>query len=443
MQYGMILRITVLFSCFFLFGCAGQTAKSPGGENMVKEVVPSSYHSFDFEACKPADTSGMMKKVDNFMIVFDPSASMTQTYEASSDCLTCHVKFKDSEYAEQHAVEFGGREFAKQDDKRYTLRCNECHQDDLYTKFKVAKNLTHCLNQAIPELNFQGGLKTFGYPVYAMLNYGPQQYDKNDFARALRKIIDADGASPLAPTLISVGKDIFKLKGKTAVIIISDGQDMDEREVVAAEELKARYGENICIYTIMIGNDPSGELILDKIARAGQCGLSINGDTLLDPEEMESFVREVFLTKILDSDKDGVPDYKDDCPDTKPGLQVDENGCWKLVLLSDVLFDFDRDNLKPEGVKALDQVVALLTKYPFLDLHLSGHTDNFGSMEYNVNLSKRRSKAGLDYLQKKGISLERLSVSWHSFTVPVAKNDTSEGRALNRRIEFKFKKRQN
>lgn len=441
MQYGIIFRVTMLSFCLFLFGCTGQTPKSPAREAMVNKAVQSSYHSFDFEACKPVDTSGMMKKVDNFMIVFDPSASMTQTYEASNDCMACHDKFKDGEYAEQHAVEFGGREFVKQDDKLYPMRCNECHQDDLYTKFQFAKNLTNCLNQAIPELNFQGGLKTFGYPVYSMLNHGPQDYNKNDYARVLRKIIDADGASPLAPTLISVGKDIFNLKGKTAVIIISDGQDMDQQEVVAAEELKARYGEDICIYTIMIGNDPSGEQVLDKIAQAGQCGLAINGDSLMDPKEMESFVREVFLTKIMDNDNDGVPDFKDDCPNTKPGLKVDENGCWKLVVLSNVLFDFDKHNLKPEGFKVLDQVVELLEKYPFLDLHISGHTDNFGSMEYNTKLSKRRSNAGLDYLEKNGISSDRLSMSWHSFAIPVATNDNPTGRALNRRLEFKFKKR--
>ncbi len=441
MQYGIIFRVTMLSLCFFLFGCAGQTPKSPAKEKMVKEVVSSSYHSFNFEACKPVSINGMTKKVDNFMIVFDPSASMTQTYEASNDCMACHDNFKDIDYAKAHAVKFGGREFAKQDDKQYTLRCNECHQDTLYTKFKFAKKLTNCLNQAIPELDFQGGLKTFGYPVYSRLNHGPKYYDTNDYARALREIIDADGASPLAPTLISVGKDIFNLKGKTAIIIISDGQDMDLREVAAAEELKARYGEDICIYTIMIGNDPSGKQVLDKIAQAGQCGLAVNGDTLLAPEEMESFVREVFLTKTRDSDNDGVPDYKDNCPDTKPGLKVDENGCWKLVVLSNVLFDFDKYNLKPEGFNVLDQVVVLLKKYPFLDLHISGHTDSFGSMEYNITLSKRRSSAGLDYLEKNGISSDRLSISWHSFAIPVATNDNSAGRALNRRLEFKFKKR--
>ncbi len=441
MQHGVIFRVTILSFCLFLFGCAGQTPTSPAGEEMVKEDVPSSYHSFDFEACNPVGTIDMTKKVDNFMIVFDPSASMTQTYEASNDCMACHDSFKDSEYAEQHAREFGGREFAKQDDKHYTLRCNECHQDMLYSKFKFAKNLTNCLNQVIPELDFKGGLKTFGYPVYSRLNHGPKYYDTNDYARALKEIFDADGASPLAPTLISVGKDLFNLKGKTALIIISDGQDMDQREVVAAEELKARYGEDLCIYTIMIGNDPSGKQVLDKIVQAGQCGLAVNGDTLLASEEMENFVRKVFLTKVIDSDNDGVPDYKDDCPDTKPGLKVDENGCWKLVVLSNVLFDFDKYNLKPEGFNVLDQVVDLLKKYPFLDLHISGHTDNFGSMEYNITLSKRRSSAGLDYLKKKGIASDRLSMSWHSFAIPVATNDNSAGRALNRRLEFQFKKR--
>ncbi|MCD4675481.1 MAG: OmpA family protein [Desulfobacula sp.] len=440
MRYGSILRVVFLLTILVFSGCVDRPPQPTVEENAIKKVAPRAYHSFSFNECKPVDKTRMVKKIDNFVIVFDPSASMTETYEASNDCIACHDHYKDSSYAEKHAVKYGGREFAKQDDKLYTSRCNECHQDYLFSKFKFAKKLATCFNKSIPDLELISALRTFGYPVYSMLGNGPEEYDKTAYDLSLRKIFDADGASPLAPTLTAVGKDLFDHPGKKAVIVISDGQDMGQKEVLAAEELKARYGEDICIYTVHIGNDPSGKKTMKKIAIAGQCGVSVSGDDLLAREKMENLVREIFLIK--DSDGDGVPDFKDDCPGTLPGLEVDENGCWKLVVLGNVLFDFDKFNIKPEGIIILNQVVNLLNKHNFLDLHISGHTDNFGSMKYNINLSKQRVQSGLNYIQKNGISPKRLSISWHSFSIPVATNDTVEGRALNRRLEFTFKKRQ-
>nr|MDA3787719.1 OmpA family protein [Desulfobacula sp.] len=270
-----------------------------------------------------------------------------------------------------------------------------------------------------------------------------------DYGRAIDKILDADGVSPLYLTLDAVGRDWYDHEGKIAIIVVSDGMDMGTKEFLAAEDLKARYGENICIYTILIGNDPSGKRIMNRIALAGQCGLAVNGDQLLEKEKMGDFVRTIFLKSPqpgidcdnCDEDGDGVPDCRDDCPGTKPGLKVDKNGCWYAVLQADVLFDFDKYNLKPEGIIALEQIVNQLNKYPLMDLHISGHTDNFGSMEYNIELSKKRAQAGLDYLVKKGVDPKRVSISWHSYSIPVASNDTPAGRALNRRREFKFKKR--
>lgn len=227
------------------------------------------------------------------------------------------------------------------------------------------------------------------------------------------------------------------------MIIISDGMDMGEKEMVAAEDLKARYGEMVCIYTILIGNDSEGKKVMDHMAAAGTCGMAFNGDDLLDREKMVETVREIFLTHACpDSDGDGVCDVDDDCPGTKPGLKVDDRGCWDLVMLANVLFDFDKYVLKPEGVDVMNQVVDLLEKHPFLDLHISGHTDNFGSMAYNIKLSRRRALAGLNFLKNKGIDPKRMSISWHSYTIPVATNDNPAGRALNRRLEFKFKKRE-
>ncbi len=466
--------ITILFVCIVFLGCVNHT---PSVESeKIPGTATTGYHQFDFEDYQPVDAEGYVKKVDNFTIIFDPSASMTEVYEASYECIACHRDYQDPGFAEKHAVRYGGHEFerkntasvksnseadekpstVKKADEAYALDCNRCHQDSHYSKFKFAKQIAQGLNQAIPELDYTGTLRTFGYPVYVNFNYGLKandnkaflKYDKKEYSRAIRKILEADGVSPLGFTLEATGKDWYDRQGKIAVIIISDGVGMGEKEVLAAEDLKARYGDNICIYTILIGNSPNGRRVMNRIALRGQCGLAVNGDLLMDKEKMDNFVRKIFLTRAqpdkgCDGDGDGIANAIDDCPGTKPGLKVGENGCWDLVFLSDVLFDFDKYTLKPEGFIAMEQVVGMLTRYPFLDLHISGHTDNFGSMDYNIKLSKRRAKAGLDYLVKRGIDPSRMSISWHSYSIPVATNDNPTGRALNRRLEFKFQKRQN
>jgi len=444
--------VILLFGIVF-FGCSSHTP--PVVDEKVLETASAGYHRFDFEDYQPVDTKGYVKKVDNFTIIFDPSASMTEVYTASYECIACHTDYQEAVYAENHAVKYGGSEFSEKDKKQYAMDCVRCHQDDPhYTKFEFAKELTKGFNQSIPDLDFIATLRTFGYPVYVNLNHGLKEndnkkyvkYDKKNYARAIRKILDADGVSPLAQTLEATAKDWYDHEGKIAVVVISDGVDMGDKDILAAEDLKARYGDEVCIYTVLIGNSPSGRSVMNKIALSGQCGIAINGDLLMEKEKMADFVRKIFLTRAqpnLDSDGDGVANSMDDCPGTKSGLKVDENGCWDLILLSDVLFDFDKFNLKPEGIVALEQVAEMLQKYPFLDLHIGGHTDNFGSMAYNITLSKQRAKSGVDYLVKRGIAPNRLTMSWHSYSIPVATNDTPAGRALNRRLEFKFKKRQN
>ena len=452
MGFNSVLKFFVVLFWTIIFGCTTHNSPPAQKQNAGPKSQSNNYHIVQLDECKPVEVTGnLVKKVDNFMIVFDPSASMTETYVASDECVTCHVQYKDMEYANRHSVDRGGPEISEENPPLNTT-CLSCHQDYSYSKFKFAKRIAYCFNQTIPDLKLSGAIRTFGSPVYTMISHGPESYTKEEFSRHLRGILDADGISPLDHTLKAVKDDWFNIQEKIAIIIISDGKDMDERPVLAAEELKAAYGENICIYTIHIGNDTNGKLIMEKIAAAGQCGLAVSGDSLLNREKMDDFIREIFLKEgppkkveaavpaTVDSDGDGVPDDKDNCPETPEGLPVDENGCWKLIVLADVLFDFDKDNLKPEGRFILDKVVHMLNKYPLLKLKIKGHTDNFGSMEYNIGLSKRRAQAGLNYIIEKNIAPERLSMSWHSYSIPKATNETREGRALNRRIEFQFSK---
>lgn len=143
----------------------------------------------------------------------------------------------------------------------------------------------------------------------------------------------------------------------------------------------------------------------------------------------------------LDSDGDGVPDYKDSCPGTPAGAKVDAKGC---EIIADVTirtttdhFDFDSANLKPAMKTELDGVAAKISASKGDEtLEVIGHTDSTGPEAYNQGLSERRAQAAADYLAGKGVNASNITVKGMGESAPVADNATSEGRAMNRRVEI-------
>ncbi|MCF8227945.1 MAG: OmpA family protein [Bacteroidales bacterium] len=107
------------------------------------------------------------------------------------------------------------------------------------------------------------------------------------------------------------------------------------------------------------------------------------------------------------------------------------------IILKNIFFEFNKSNLRPESIPELERLVKLLNDVPTLKIEISGHTDNVGSQLYNQELSEKRAKAVVDYLLDKGIDEDRLTYKGYGFSQPIAGNDTEEGRAMNRRTEFK------
>ncbi|MCB9224893.1 MAG: OmpA family protein [Crocinitomicaceae bacterium] len=108
------------------------------------------------------------------------------------------------------------------------------------------------------------------------------------------------------------------------------------------------------------------------------------------------------------------------------------------IALRNVFFDTGKSTLRSESNAELDRLVQLLKDVPGLKIELSGHTDNTGSATANVQLSQDRAQAVMNYLVSKGISKSRLTAKGYGDSMPVATNDTSEGRQLNRRTEFEI-----
>lgn len=107
------------------------------------------------------------------------------------------------------------------------------------------------------------------------------------------------------------------------------------------------------------------------------------------------------------------------------------------VALYGILFDFDKDVIKPESKPSLDEIAALLASSPDLRLRIVGHTDNQGTDAYNLALSERRAASVVAALVSGyGIAPDRLASAGAGMTQPVDTNDTEDGRAKNRRVEL-------
>jgi len=108
----------------------------------------------------------------------------------------------------------------------------------------------------------------------------------------------------------------------------------------------------------------------------------------------------------------------------------------KKLILKNIFFDFDKADLLPESIAELKNLVNIMNDLPMLRIRIGGHTDNFGSDDYNEVLSQRRAQAVVDYLIKAGIDPSRFEAKGYGEKVPIDTNDTTEGRARNRRTEF-------
>jgi len=153
-----------------------------------------------------------------------------------------------------------------------------------------------------------------------------------------------------------------------------------------------------------------------------------------------------------DSDGDGVFDGIDRCANTPSDLEVDEFGCpievtetetqfldTGVISTSNITFEFGKADLKPESHEVLDEIGRILVQWPKLRIEIGGHTDSRGSEEYNRMLSEQRADAVCDYLisQFPKIKAKNFSTRGYGESVSIYSNDTEEGRGQNRRVEFK------
>ncbi|TPW13148.1 MAG: OmpA/MotB domain-containing protein [bacterium] len=107
-----------------------------------------------------------------------------------------------------------------------------------------------------------------------------------------------------------------------------------------------------------------------------------------------------------------------------------------IVSLADILFDFGKATLKRDVEFNLVKIATILEQYPEMQIAVEGHTDNVGSEEYNMELSRKRAQAVADFMVTQGLSNDRLTVAGYGFSRPLEDNSTETGRQKNRRVDL-------
>lgn len=171
-----------------------------------------------------------------------------------------------------------------------------------------------------------------------------------------------------------------------------------------------------------------------------------DGDGVLDKDDKCPTIPgpvKNFGCPYQDTDGDGVIDAEDECPNT-PG-PASNKGCPEIeqevkeilqTAFDNLEFETGKDIIKNASKPSLDMLAEVLEKRPEWKLQIAGHTDNVGSAQSNLILSKKRAEAVRAYLVSRGIDEKRFHVLYFGQTAPIADNSTVEGRQKNRRVEM-------
>lgn len=356
-------------------------------------------------------TSGQyQQKTDNFYVVNDSSSSMSEDYHGPG-------------YASANVPE----------------------------KLAIEKEILNRINKTIPNLTMTAGIRSFGFGPCTnwgttLYNLPITSYSQSAFNAGIDALTCASGGSPMNAAIEAAAGDLAGTSGRIAMLILSDGHELEGSPISAMQALKRQYGDRLCVYSVWVGNkhEEAGKLLLNSLSDIAGCGFRADAENVATPDGAAEFVKNVFLKpgapvaavagcESLDSDGDGVGDCNDRCPNTLKGAHVNQFGCW----IVDVKFDNDKSNIRPEYFGELDSAARVIMDNPGATIEVQGHTSNTASAEYNQGLSERRAAAVTKYLRQHIGNSATLIPQGYGLTQPVDTNDTEEGRANNRRVELK------
>jgi len=291
-------------------------------------------------------------------------------------------------------------------------------KDATKSKLEVAKEILINGSERLPDLDYNAALYEFS-PFEALYPMGP--LDKNKYTQAINSIkADAEGATFLPRALRNLEPVLQGASGKTVVFIFNDGTYSEIGGLKDPGDITTELAEkyNVCFYVIGDNNSSTrAQKRLRDMAKSNECSRLLSFATFVENPQYNTGA--LYLVKTS-SEVQTITEMK------AGGAAADN-----------IMFDFDSAVLKPEYHAELDQVGEYLNSNPGSYAVLAGFTDNVGSEEYNLGLSRRRAESAGAYLMNNAnIDEDRIVMQWFGKLNPVAGNDTAEGRSINRRVEI-------
>jgi len=328
----------------------------------------------------------VVKVADNFIVLFDASGSMQDQYK------------------------FAGQK-----------------------KIDLAKQIYEARTSRLPDLDWNAGL--YLYTPWKSF-YEMQPFNKEAFVEALDQLAAhkpevryKNQPTPLGDAIKNIDPILAKLSGQTAVFIFSDGQFTLSQPkiwpVAAAKEIASKY--DVCFYIISSAQTPKSEKLVNDIAAVNTCSRVVSFEAVLSrPEYTTSALYMVRDRAIVETE-----------------LVSKVVG----VELNNILFDFGRTDIRSEYNDELDALAKFLENNPEAYVVIEGFTDSTGDPKYNLDLSRRRAESVKNFLTQNytylsgeanvpNIAEKRLVTLWYGKDLPIASNDTAEGRQMNRRVRL-------
>ncbi len=220
------------------------------------------------------------------------------------------------------------------------------------------------------------------------------------------------------PTLSQENRIIVRGEGIASREIILKGtsRDIADSSTIEARVMKIDLGSDKIMEELKTGSDGKFQfhLLADRnfgiiAEKENFISTSLNFD-LSESVSQDTINQDIYLTEL------------------KPGA---------IIRFNCIFFEFDKATFLPGSQPDLQRLLGLVKKYSIHSFEIHGHTDSIGTETYNINLSKARAEAVLNYLVKNGASKEKLTIKYFGKSKPVSTNETEQGRALNRRVELK------
>jgi outer membrane protein OmpA-like peptidoglycan-associated protein len=291
--------------------------------------------------------------------------------------------------------------------------------------FPDAKALTQSIVASLPAPEakakgdgpYQVGTVGFGGRERSGTAIAP--YDPGTLDAATGELSLLGEHTPIDRVLDEAARAIAELEqpGRVAVVVLTDGRPDHEKMALDAGRRVLESPEEVCLHAIQVGSDPKGEAFMRALGQLSSCGSYRNASSLETASAVDSFTRSFMLG-----------------PTSLPAVAAAPPA--RRIVLRGLNFDFDSSEIRPEDRAIIDAAIEALREDSGARVRIAGHTDSTGPEEYNRGLSERRADAVREYLGGAGIDTGRLTAVGYGEGSPVASNDSRDGRAQNRRVEF-------